>query len=103
MIITKMMDMTLPKETKSYPMPVEPGDKPIYPYGLCISLCDDEIEKLNLDVTDVEVGDMLHLFAMATVTSVSKRATESGECCRIELQITHLGLEDENEEGMEEE
>ncbi len=73
-------------------------EMPIYPYGLCISLTHDELEKLDLDA-DCEIGDMVHLMAMAKVTSVSKNETTDGETCRIELQITDLSVEDEDEEG----
>ena len=69
-----------------------------YPCGLSISLTDAELEKLDLD-GECEVGDMIHLFAFAKVTSVSKRDAAGGECCRIELQVTHIGLEDEDDEN----
>ncbi len=72
-------------------------DRPIYPYGLSICLTQDELDKLDLD-SDCQVGDTIHLFAMAKVTSISKNETTEGENCRIELQITDLGLEDEDEE-----
>ena len=52
-----MVDMArspeeLKKDSAAYGIPqVAPrlSDEPIYPYGLCISLCDDELEKLDLD------------------------------------------------------
>lgn len=75
---------------------------PMYPYGLCISLCDDELEKLDMD-DDVEVGDMFHFHALAKVTSVSRNATEDGERNRVELQITHMEAENEDAENEEEE
>lgn len=69
-----------------------------YPYGLCISLTHDELEKLDLD-DECEVGDILHMVAMARVTSVSKNETTNGQNCRIELQIFDIEtLEDENKE-----
>ena len=78
-----------------------------YPYGLCISLGNNELEKLGLDPEDCEVGDMLHIHALAKVTSVSchDREGQDGECHRIELQITHFmdDVEDEDEENREEE
>jgi len=76
--------------------------QPDYPYGLCICLTQDELDKLGLD-SDCCVGDMVHLFAMASVTSVSKRDNGAGPECRIELQITHLEVEDEDEENEENE
>lgn len=70
---------------------------PDYPWGLSISLCTDELEKLDLDDMP-EVGDMIHLFAMAKVTAISSRDTDAGPEKRLELQITHLGVEDEDTE-----
>lgn len=71
-----------------------------YPYGLCISLTQDDLAKLDLD-SDCEIGDMIHMFAMGKVTSISKSANASAkdDNCRIEIQITHLGLEDEDHEN----
>lgn len=102
MIHPKLQDMALtPKEmAEDSPMGMI-GSHNMYPYGLCICLCDDQLEKLKLD-SDCEVGDFLHIFAMAKVTSVSKNDTGDGEKTRIELQITHMGLESEDAEDEEE-
>lgn len=72
-----------------------------YPYGLCICLTGDELEKLGLDAS-CEVGDLIHIMAMAKVTSVSKREMADGSSDnRVELQITEMGIEDENTEAVE--
>lgn len=98
----KLMDMQLSKETKAYPSPAiyegptEPAG-PMYPYGLCITLTEDEIKKLDIDTSDVEFGDMLNLCIVAKVTNVSKREDESGSHERVELQITHLGVDGDDE------
>lgn len=97
---TSMKDMSLSKEEQTEMMNPSP---PRYPYGLCISLCQDELEKLGLEDEDVEVGDMIHFMAMASVTSISSRDdTVSGPSCRVELQITHLStMEDEDKEDLD--
>jgi len=108
MYSVKMMDMgKTPEEVKeekdkySSPMPISDVINR-YPYGLCISLTGAELEKLKLPVPDA--GDMIHIFAMAKVTSVSQNETADGKkCCRAELQITHLGLENEDDESGDEE
>ena len=83
-------------------MPVAMPDKqPDYPYGLCISLNEADLEKLGMDA-ECEVGDMLHGFFMAEVTSISKTQRDGQDTCRIERQITHLGVEDEDNESAEE-
>ena len=82
-------------------MPPAIADMPDVPYGLHISLTEEELEKLDLS-DDAEVGDMIHLMAMATITSISKNQTSGGCKCRIELAITHLAVEDEDKEDEEE-
>jgi hypothetical protein len=95
------MVMTPQEADKSYGLcaPAE-ASKPRYPYGLCISLDQESLNKLGLE-PNCSVGDMLHIFAMAKVTSVSQRDTDKGADCRIELQITHMGVEDEDAENMQ--
>lgn len=98
MKITSMVDMSLTTEERAEMLS---PPSPRYPYGLCLSLCEDELEKLGLDDEDVEVGDMIHFMAMAKVTSVSSRDDESGPTCRIELQITNMSAaEDEDKEDL---
>lgn len=80
------------------PMTAKAADIPTYPYGLCINLEKEQLEALGID-GDCDVGDMIHFCAMAEVTSCSERKTEGGSDCRIELQITHLAVENEDEEN----
>jgi hypothetical protein len=72
-----------------------------YPWGLSITLTEAEIEKLDLD-ENPDVGDIVHLFALAKVISVSKEDKEDGSRIRVGLQITHLGLENEDDEDEDE-
>lgn len=74
-----------------------------YPYGLCISLDNDSLEKLGLDC-DCEVGDLLHGAFMAEVTSVSKHDSVNRDEPehRVELQIKMLSVESEDDEEDEE-
>jgi hypothetical protein len=76
---------------------------PTYPYGLCVSLDEESMAKLGLDGDLPEVGEMIHFCAMARVTSASMNEREGTDgaketCRRVELQITHLGLESEDQE-----
>jgi hypothetical protein len=76
-----------------------------YPYELCISFNDEIMQKLGIGEMPT-VGDMIHLAAMAKVTSVSEREIEKADgtkepCRRVELQITHLATENEDDEADE--
>ena len=95
--ISNLVDMkrTPPEVSDSPAMPMGSD----YPYGLCISLCEDELEKLGFQQDELKVGDMVHLHAMATVTSTASNESTTGASFRAELQITHINaLEDETEE-----
>jgi hypothetical protein len=71
---------------------------PKYPYGLCITIENEQLDKLDLD-GDCDIGDTIHFCVEAKVTSVSAREKEKGEDKHIELQITHIATE--GEEGAE--
>lgn len=95
-----MVDMRkTPEERAQDCMPM--GCASEYPYGLSISLGKDEIEKLGIDLKDWELGDIFHLHAMAKVTSVSMNTSESGDNCRVELQLIMIGAESEDSENSE--
>lgn len=100
-----MVDLRRSETEKEKSDTCSPLNQPDYPYGLCISLDQDTLEKLNMEDEDVCIGDMIHLHAMAKVTSVSRTDNETfGPQCRIELQITNIApLEDESDEDDEEE
>ena len=68
-------------------------EQPQFPYGLRICLCGSELEKLELPMPDK--GDMLHIRAMAVVTSISDG--DGGQ--RVEMQIVAIRLEDEDRES----
>lgn len=84
------------KETTEFEHPSPPK----YPYGLCICLCQDELDKLNLDVNDVNIGDMIHLFCVAEVTSISRDERQGqAPSTRVQLQITNIAADDEDTEN----
>lgn len=101
-----MVDMSISPEEAKENMFI-PGDiskEPRYPYGLSICLTQKELDKLNVDYSDWQVGDHFHIRAMSKITSISENETEGGKTCRIEMQIVALSgeneeLEDDEEEG----
>lgn len=65
-----------------------------YPYGLRISLSQDELEKLGVDESDFAIGDVFPLDILAKVVGKNANETEGGEAnCCVSLQITHIGAE----------
>lgn len=110
MYFASMVDMALtPAEAKEdAPQPAASASfkGPRYPYGLSISLGDDELKKLGLDGDLPSAGEMIHLFAMAKVTSAGEHESmdtngKTSICRRVELQITHLAAENEDQENAE--
>jgi hypothetical protein len=82
------------REEKSEAMP-SIGEQSAYPYGLSLSLDEDALEKLGVDVGDFKVGDELAIVAKVSVDSLSSNSTVAGgESARVGLQITDLCLED---------
>ena len=86
------------QEEKELVGPPDVKDGPKYPYGTCLTLDGDTIEKLGLDPLP-KVGTQVRLDAIATVTSISSRQTFGGETrdC-VELQVTDLALGDAGED-----
>lgn len=99
MAFHKMVDMKrTPAEKVEAAAPPMPQEAPDYPYGLCICLDQECLDKLELD-SDCEVGDTIHLVAFAKVKACSEEVVNGERKCRIDLQITDLAVEDEDEEG----
>lgn len=106
-MFSRMVDLALtPEESRSDygPMPAacypDAKDMPKYPYGLTISLTERDLEKLGFGIDSLpEVGDMAHISAMGSVTSVSCNETEGGKKCRVEIQLRAVGVESEDDES----
>ena len=97
-----MVSMELSDDQKlDSPMPIAMPTKPDYPWGLRITLTDQEFAKLGLDPADASVGEVFHFFALARVTCISVNDGPDGKCCRLEAQIEDLAVESEDEENEE--
>lgn len=97
----KLVDMRMSAEEKMENSMPYSFDQREYPCGLSISLGENELEKLKVDADSFEIGDIIDLRAFAKVVSISENSTDKGECCRVELQIIMLGVEEEAEETAE--
>ena len=67
------------------------SDEPRYPYGLCISLEKDSLEKLGITALPKVGGEMM-ITAKAVVKSTSAYDTQGGTDMRVELQITDMNI-----------
>lgn len=104
--LNPMVSVELDDEDQYDAIPAMPGmEKPRYPYCLRLSFDESILDKLDLDIKDFEVGGIIHLHALARITSVSQNAVEvNGEkknCERAELQIEDLAVESEDQENRE--
>lgn len=98
-----MQDLKITKkEAKEASKPIGTyEDQERYPYGLRLDLNDDTLKKLGITKLPA-VGTVLMFEAKAKVIGSRQSATESSDNRSIELQITHLDLEmdeDEVDEG----
>lgn len=98
--VPKMVSLAQSREKVKEDMPAivaEKAEGPIYPWGVCLRLEKEQLEKLKLKAN---VGDTVHIFALGKVTSVSARASEGGEdYSSVEIQITDMAAENEDAEN----
>lgn len=73
--------------------------KPQFPYGMRLAFDDRTIKKLDIDLDEYKEGDEVEMEFRGKVTVVH---AEDG-MNRLEVQLTHVCLEDESAEGEEEE
>lgn len=86
-----MVDMKSKAEREEMPGAVE-ADEPQYPYGLCLHLGMDELEKLGMKQLP-EVGATMMISAKAFVKSTSAYETQGdGKSMSVDLQITDMEL-----------
>lgn len=94
-----MVSLELTDEEKHETLMPIPMDRPDYPFGLRICLTDREMEKMDVDPAEACVGGLVHLHAMARITSVSSDERDGKKCCRVEMQIEDMCIEGEDAEN----
>jgi hypothetical protein len=80
-------------KAKSESMVIGTSDQERYPYGLRLDLNNETLEKLGMKKLP-SVGTVLMFEAKAKVVGSRQSATEGSENRSVELQITHIDLED---------
>lgn len=92
----KLVDMKLPKKNKSDTLNAPVAvDQEEYPYGLCIRLNNDQLNKLGIfDQMDVDMG--VTITAIGTVKSKEKSEMQGGKSDKsLSIQIKQIGIEPE--------
>lgn len=89
----KLVDMAYSKaELKKQDGPVAAADRDPYPWGLCLHLEKEQLDKLGVKELP-EVGSEFHFVAVAKVTSVNHSARQGqDENCSVGLQITMMQI-----------
>jgi hypothetical protein len=92
----KMVDLALSEEERAdfgVPCALQSDDAgPIYPYGMKVCFHRAEMDKLGLE-DDCDVGDIVYLRVMGTVTSVSSNKRGDGtKDSTIEVQIEKVSV-----------
>lgn len=77
------------------------AEVPKYPYGLSISLDEKILEKINVDHSEWEVGDVFPVDVLLKVTGKNISENADGEKCCINMQITAIKGEEHEEEQEE--
>lgn len=98
MAFSKPVDMGKSrKELEPAPTKMLEESGPQYSYGHRITLDQDDLAKLDKDA-DLNVGDEVTLLVTAKVLSINHRADHDSEHHSLELQITHICTEEEDED-----
>lgn len=88
--MASLINMELSKEEAKEETQPSPADAPKYPWGLCITLNDDSLEKLGIEQLP-ETGAVVTIVAKAEVSRTSAYQTQGGENERsMDLQITEM-------------
>jgi len=97
----KLVNMKLAAEkTKEYVEPTLVGgdtNVPAYPYGLCLRLENDQLDKLGLDIKNLVVSQGIKLLAQGEIKGVYTNEQQGQKAQQsVEIQITELVVKLEN-------
>jgi len=96
----KLKSMKMPKremEKMAEPSSIA-TDRPMYPWGLSVSLDTCCLAMLGLDASDFQIGEAKTLIARVEVTGISSSESKDGDANQsVQLQITDMCLEEGDE------
>jgi hypothetical protein len=90
---SSLINMEMSKEeAKEYSAPSE-SEAPKYPWGLCLTLNDDSLEKLGVKTLPA-AGSVVTITAKATVSGIRETQTQGGDSeASMDLQITDMTID----------
>ena len=74
------------------------SDAPSFSYGTSIRFDKDDLEKMGLKLGDLKPGTVFSIEATAEVVSVSQNKSSNYDSASLELQITEIGLEEQEDD-----
>lgn len=92
-----LVDLKLSKKDQKEEMSPSTAEPPEFPYGLCLNIDKDELDKLGI-VDLPEVGEEFTINAIGCVTAVHSSASGNGKSAGLSLQITKMELTPEGED-----
>lgn len=96
---TELTDMKLSKKQKSDGMKMPMGvdsDSPNYPYGLRLSLGNDDLKKLP-GLKKADMKDAVTIRAVGHIVAMRQNDTQAGKDRTIEIQIEKLSINGEED------
>lgn len=97
----RLYDMKRTQDERKDQQPdISVGERESYPYGLRIDLDPESLDKLGLSASEFKAGNTVKLMAQAevkVVTQVESEDQESFPRSNVELQITSLGLKNQED------
>lgn len=90
--MSEIIDLKCKNKTTPMPQAVGGSSKESYPWGLKISLNDDSIDKLGLDISKLKTGQPYKGDCEYIVTSISQNDYEGKISNEVSLQITGMSM-----------
>lgn len=81
------------EESKKRAEPQSSSDGPKYPYGTCITLEKEALEKLGISLRDFKAKDGVRVEAVGYVKSIRTAEGETYGSTELTIQLTKLGVE----------
>ena len=79
--------------------PCSIGGSNDYPYGLCVRLDKESLEKLSLDPNDFDIEQPVLIEAKGFIKSMRSSKGDSYDDTSLEIQLTSFGIESDEKES----